>query len=393
MEGNGESYNMKFIHIADLHIGKKVNEFNLLEDQKHILGEILKIADEEKPVGIFMAGDIYDKSVPPGDAVGIFDDFLTELATRNIQIFVVSGNHDSPERLNFGSRIMQKNGVHIAGSFDGTLKHIPLEDETGTVNVYLLPFIKPAMVNVHFPDSDTATYESAVKTVIDATEINTKERNVLIAHQFITSGGKQPETSDSETVTIGGLDNIDAAVFDAFDYVALGHLHGPQAIGRDTVRYAGSPLKYSFSEALQKKSVTLVDLSANDEIEISKIPLVPLRDMREVKGPIEELIKAAVTHPENLQDYVRAILTDEGEIFDAIGQLRQVFPNIMRIEFENSRSELNADSKTSASGDVSKKSPMELFIEFFTNQNNIEMTEEEQAAAQEIFEQAEGGAK
>lgn len=384
---------MKFIHIADLHIGKKVNEFNLLDDQKHILDEIIRIADEVKPAGVFIAGDIYDKSVPPGDAVEIFDDFLTELVERNLQIFIVSGNHDSPERLNFGSRIMRKNGVHIAGSFSGALKHITLQDESGPVNVYLLPFIKPAMVNVYFPDADTGTYESAAKAVIDATKINQKERNLLVAHQFITSGGKQPELSESETVTVGGLDNIDATVFDAFDYVALGHLHGPQAIGRDVVRYAGSPLKYSFSEKLQKKAVTVIVLLENDKVEINKIPLTPLHDMREVKGPIDQLVKAAQLEPENSQDYVRAILTDEGEIFDAIGQLRRVFPNIMSIVRANSQSLLNEDSKTSASGDVSKKSPMQLFVEFFANQNNMEMSAEEQAAAQEIFGQAEGGAK
>ena len=384
---------MKFIHIADLHIGKKVNEFNLLEDQEHILNEILKITAEIPLDGVLMAGDIYDKSVPPGKAVGILDDFLTELADRGLPVFMVSGNHDSPERLNFGSRIFRKNGIHIAGSFSGKMARVTLTDSNGPVHVHLLPFIKPAMVAPFYPEEDTGSYEGAARAVIGAADIDTTQRNILVAHQFITGGAVQPERSDSETVAIGGLDNIDASVFDAFDYVALGHLHGPQSIGRDTVRYAGSPLKYSFSEARQNKSVTVVDLPQKGSVQISQLPLVPLRDMREIKGPIEQLLKAAAAEPDFSQDYIRAVLTDEGEIFDAIGRLRQVFPYIMRIDFENSRSKLNPDSRTAASGDVSKKSPLELFTEFYRNQNNTEMTEEEQAAALEIIEQAGGAAK
>lgn len=384
---------MKLLHIADLHIGKRVNEFSMLEDQKYILKEILRIVDEVKPLGILMAGDIYDKSVPAGEAVEVLDEFLTELVSRKVELFIVSGNHDSPERLNFGSRIMHKNGVHIAGTFDGRLKHIVLNDEFGPVNIYLLPFVKPAMVNPYYADQDIQSYEDAVKVVIDASLINEKERNILIAHQFITSGSQQPECCDSETISIGGLDNIDASVFERFDYVALGHLHGPQSIGREVIRYAGSPLKYSFSEARQHKSVTILELVQKGTLDFKKVSLTALRDMREIKGPLKELVRVGASLPNVTQDYIRAILTDEDEVYDAIGQLRQVYPNMMRIDFENNRSKQDINSKSAASGDVARKSPLELYEEFYTKQNNFEMTEDHRHIIQEVLEQNGGVAK
>ncbi len=415
---------MKFLHIADLHIGKRVNEFSMLEDQKYILQAILRLVDDVKPAGILIAGDVYDKSVPAGEAVEVLDDFLTELAARQVQIFMVSGNHDSPERLDFGSRIMAKNGVHIAGTFDGFLKKITLQDEYGPVHIFLLPFIKPAMVQPHFTDQIMESYEDAARAVVQAARINSGERNILVAHQFVTSGALQPERSDSETVAVGGLDNIDASVFEPFDYVALGHLHGPQSIGRETIRYAGSPMKYSFSEVRQHKSVTLIEFAQKGTLDIQTLNLTPRRDMREIKGPLAELLQAggaaAIASPHAspdasagaaagtstgtgagspaapssgslCQDYLRAILTDEDEIFDAIGQLRQVYPHIMRLDFANSRHRLVADSPTAASGDVARKSPLELFAEFYRKQNNGEMNEEQRRIIREILEQA-GGA-
>lgn len=382
---------MKFLHIADLHIGKRVNEFSMLEDQKYILQDILRLVDEVKPAGILIAGDVYDKSVPAGEAVEVLDDFLTELAAQQVQIFIVSGNHDSPERLDFGSRIMAKNGVHIAGTFDGSLKEITLQDEYGPVNIFLLPFIKPAMVQPHFADQSIESYEDAARVVIQAARINSGGRNILVAHQFITSGAIQPERSDSETVAVGGLDNIDASGFEPFDYVALGHLHGPQSIGRETVRYSGSPLKYSFSEVRQQKSVTLIEFAQKGTLEFQTLNLTPQRDMREIKGPMAELIRAGASLDSVCQDYLRAILTDEDEIFDAIGQLRQVYPHIMRIDFENSRNRQATDSQTAASGDVARKSPLELFEEFYLKQNNCEMNVEQRRIIQEILEQV-GGA-
>jgi exonuclease SbcD len=342
-------------------------------------------------LGILMAGDIYDKSVPTAEAVQVLDDFLTEIVARKVNMFIVSGNHDSAERLNFGSRIMEKNGVHIAGTFDGTLKHFVLNDEYGPLNIYLLPFVKPAMVNACYLDHDIQSYEDAVKVVVENSPVNEEERNILVAHQFITSGSKQPERSESEAIAIGGLDNIDAYVFDAFDYVALGHLHGPQSIGRETIRYAGSILKYSFSEARQQKSVTLLELKQKGMMDIQTVPLIAMRDMREIKGPLEELLKAGGSKVS--EDYIRATLTDEDEIYDAIGQLRQVYPNIMRIDFENSRTRPDDNSPSSASGNVARKSLLELFEEFYEKQNNLEMTEDQRHIIQDVLEQVGGVGK
>jgi exonuclease SbcD len=380
---------MKLLHVADLHIGRRIGEFNLLNDQRHILDQILNIADEEKPDGILIAGDVYDKSMPPGDAVELLDDFLTDLVARKLPVFMVGGNHDSPERLNFGSRIMVKNGVHIAGVFVGTLRKESLDDEFGRVNIYMLPYVKPALVRPYF-EGTIESYDDAVRAVTSAAEVDRQERNILVAHQFVTSGGQQPERCESESIAVGGLDNVDASAFDAFDYVALGHLHGPQRIGRDTIRYAGSPLKYSFSEARQHKSVTIIELEGKDKIQIRMIALLPLHDMREIKGPIAELLRVGAQDTEHAQDYIHATLTDEDELYDAIGQLRVVYPNLMHLDFENSRTAA-APSKTSASGDVVRKTPMELFTEFYQNQNNMELTAEQQQMMQAVFAQA-GGA-
>jgi len=381
---------MKLLHTADLHIGKRVNEFSMLEDQKVILEQILRITNEVQPDGLLLAGDIYDKSVPPGEAVGLLDEFLTELVTCKLQIFLISGNHDSPERLNFGSRILQNNGLHIAGTFDGSLKHILLRDTYGPVHIYLLPYVKPAVVQAFYPGQDIASYEDAVRAVIASSDIDTRERNILVAHQFITSGSNEPERCDSETISVGGLNNIDASVFEAFDYVALGHLHGPQCIGRETVRYAGSPLKYSFSEARQQKSVTILEFAEKGKLGIHQIPLTALRDLREIKGPLAELLRTGTSQDQPSEDYIRATLTDENEIYDAIGQLRQVYPNIMRLDFANSRSRPEADSRSAAFGDVARKSRLELFEEFYLKQNNQEMSEEQHKIMQDILEQTGG---
>jgi exonuclease SbcD len=383
---------MKLMHLADLHIGKRVNEFSMLEDQEYILQAVLDLADEIQPAGILLAGDIYDKSVPAGEAVEVLDEFLTELVARRTHLFLVSGNHDSPERLNFGSRIMAKNGVHIAGTFDGTLKKISLQDEFGPVHIYLLPFIKPALVCPHYPDLEIASYEDAARAVIDAAPVNTRERNVLVAHQFVTSGASRPQRCDSETVAVGGLDNIDATVFGAFDYVALGHLHGPQSIGRETVRYAGSPLKYSFSEARQHKSVTIVEFAQKGTCRLETRELTPRRDLREIKGPLAKLVGAGASQEPPCADYIRAVLTDEEEVYDAIGQLRRVYPNVMRLDFANSRSRQDSDSLSAASGDVARKSPLELFAEFYAKQNNHELTAEQLRLMTEIWKEAGGTA-
>ena len=373
---------MKLIHVSDLHIGKRVNEFSMIDDQADILRKIIEIVDATKPDGILIAGDVYDKSLPSIEGVTLFDEFLSQLHTRRVAVFLISGNHDSPERLNFGSRILEKNQIYIAGTFTGTMPKITMEDEYGELNVYLLPFVKPAVVNAFYPGIEG--YEQAVATVLKASDIDTTKRNVLVAHQFVTSGSNLPQQCDSENISIGGLDQVDASVFDAFDYVALGHLHGPQRIGRDTIRYAGSPLKYSFSEATQKKSVTLVTLKEKGEVTYELLPLTPLHDMRVLQGPIEQLLAVENYSKGNTNDYIQAILTNEEEIYDAIGQIRSIYPNVMRIEFRNKKNESNNELTTNE--EILEKAPLELFHEFFALQNNKEMTQEQDSLIQTMME-------
>jgi len=383
---------VKLLHTSDLHIGKRVNEFSMIEDQEHILNEMLKIVDEHKPEGFIMAGDIYDKGIPGVEAVSLFDWFLTELHIRKIAVFIVSGNHDSSERINFGGRIMEDNNIHIAGTYNGELQKVIIYDEFGPINVYLMPFIKPATIRRFYPDIDIETYQEAVEAIIDNSDIDESERNIIVAHQFITSAGKEPERSESELISLGGLDNIDSGVFDFFDYVALGHIHGPQRIGRDTVRYAGSPLKYSFSESRHNKSVTMVDMGEKGNVNFDKLPLIPLRDMREIKGPIEMLIDPAIYSQADTLDYIHATITNEDEIYDGIGILRSVYPNIMRLDFENSRSAFN-DSAKMAAVDVEQKSSMELFEEFYESQNNSPMSDLKSNIMTQLFEEMAGEGK
>ncbi len=378
---------MKFMHLSDLHIGKRVNEFSMIEDQKHILSEIITMIKEEKPDGLLLAGDIYDKSIPTIEGVNLFDEFLTTVSSLKTPVYIVSGNHDSAERLNFGGRIMEAQKVYIAGVFQGELKKVTVSDEFGPLNIYLLPFVKPAMVTPYYEEIET--YEDAVRAIIEHTKINTEERNVLVAHQFIISGSQTPERSDSELESIGGLDQIDASVFEPFDYVALGHLHGAQRIGKDTIRYAGSPLKYSFSEVKQKKSVTMVTLGEKGDVSYELKPLVPIRDMRVIKGPIDELLNPKNYTKGNTSDYIQATLTDEGNLVDAIGRMRTVYPNIMRLDFENSMTRKNENAKTAAT-DVQKKNPMELFKEFFVAQNNVEMDEKQEEIMTRLLNRLEG---
>jgi exonuclease SbcD len=305
------------------------------------------------------------------------------LYQKNLPILVVSGNHDSAERLNFGNQILKDNKIYIAGTFSGQLSRVDLEDAFGRVHFYMLPFIKPANVSAYYGAVDS--YHEAVKKVIEAEEINTEERNILIAHQFVTSGTELPEQSDSEQMSLGGIDNVDVSVFDAFDYVALGHIHRPQKIGRDTIRYSGSPLKYSFSEANHVKSVTMVEIFEKGTLNYELIPLIPVRDMRMIKGPIEKLIDAQYYSQGNTSDYIHATITNEEEIYDAIGQLRSVYPNIMKLEFENSKTRKNDEAKTSART-IANKQPMELFEEFYENQNNIAMTDEQMEIMKQLMD-------
>lgn len=379
---------MKLLHLADLHIGKRVNEFSMLEDQRFILERILKIAEEQKPDAVLLAGDLYDRSVPVGEAVGLLDDFLTELAGRGMKVLAVSGNHDSPERLNFGSRLMRGAGVSIAGTFAGRPVEVLLSDSFGPVHMHLLPFLRPAVAAPFFGETQIDSYDAAVRAAVGAAgPFRENERYVLLAHQFVTGAGMEPLRCDSETVSVGGVDNVDVSAFSPYDYVALGHLHGAQQIGRPEVRYAGSPLKYSFSEARQVKSVTLAELGEKGKVEISKIPLSPLRDMREIRGPIAELVSRAVSEQGNPQDYIRAVLTDLEQIPDTAGKLRAVYPNLMRVDFE-SRS-WNAEGTSDSGETETAQSPEQLFEDFYRGQNGLSMVEEERESLADILREAE----
>lgn len=379
---------MKFLHLADLHLGRRIGEIDLLEDQRHILTQILEIADREKPDAVLIAGDVYDRGLPSAEAVTLLDDFLTALSVRRLFTCLVCGNHDSPERLNFGGRIFSRAGIHIAGVFDGALHREMFSDEYGGVSVWMLPFVKPALVQPYCRES-IDTYDAAVRAVVGAAGVDAGQRNILVAHQFVTAGALSPERCDSETIAVGGVDQVDVSAFNDFDYVALGHLHGPQRIGRDAVRYAGSPLKYSFSESRQHKSVTVVELHEKGSLTLRQIPLTPLHEMRVIKGPLEALLAEGARDKTDAADYIHAVLTDEGELFDAVGQLRQVYPNLLGLELSNSRT-ATAPSATAASGDVARKTPMELFEEFYQNQNGAAMTGDERRVMEQVFTQAGG---
>lgn len=370
---------MKFLHLADLHIGKRVCDFSLLDDQKYILGQILEIADNVKPDAVLIAGDLYDRSVPPGEAVELLDCFLTELCGRKIHVFAISGNHDSPERLDFGSRIMEKSGVTIAGTFRGKPEKAVLTDDFGPVYIYLLPFLKPAEASPFFRPEQVDSYEDAVCAAVGALQLDTGARNVIVSHQFVTACGTEPERCDSETLSVGGADQVDFSVFDGFDYAALGHLHGPQRIGRPEVRYAGSPLKYSFSETHQQKSVTVVEMREKGSTEISVIPLAPLHDMREIRGPIEKLTNPEIASKGKRDDYIHATLTDGHAVAGAADRLRAVYPNLMCIDFSSSAVPAEEHSCTAASGDVEHRTPQDLFEELYRNQNGHELPENERA--------------
>lgn len=359
---------MRFMHLADLHIGKKVHEFSILEDQKYILEEILRIVDEQKPDAVLIAGDNYDKSIPPTEAVGLFDDFLVKLANREVQTLVISGNHDSAQRLAFGSRLMKSKGLHISPVYDGKIDKIILQDEYGDVNIYMLPFVKPANVRQYFPDVEIENYTEAIKCVLDDLHIDGSSRNVLMAHQFVTGS----QRSDSEEINVGGLDNVDFCVFEGFDYVALGHIHRPQNVGKKWIRYSGTPLKYSFSEADHQKSVTMLDMGKKGEISINTVDLIPLRDMVKIRGNYMEITAKSFYENRNLEDYYHITLTDEEDVPEALNKLRVIYKNIMRLEYDNTRT--RSDAQIELTTDIETKSPLELIDEFYHLQNNQSMS-------------------
>lgn len=379
---------MKLFHLSDLHIGKRVNEFSMLEDQKYILRQILKAANEYQPDGIILAGDIYDKPVPAAEAVQVFDDFLTSLSEMKLPVFMISGNHDSAERVSYGGRLMKKSGIYVAPVYEGKTEKVELKDDYGKVCIHLLPFIKPAAVRHAFEGGEyekeaetVCDYQSAVKMAVSHMEIEEGARNVLVAHQFVTGAMR----CESEEVSVGGLDNVDASVFDDFDYVALGHIHSPQAVGKEQVRYCGTPLKYSFSEAGQEKSITVVELKEKGNTQITFIPLHPLRDMRKIRGSYMEVTARSFYENDSCDDYLHVTLTDEEDILDGLQKLRVIYPNIMQLEYDNRRTRENMEL-TGAKA-VEKKSEMDLFMEFYKLQNNQSMSQVQEEFVRNIIQE------
>lgn len=372
---------MKLFHLSDLHIGKRVNEFSMIEDQKYILTQILYAADQEKPDGILISGDVYDRTIPTAEAVQVFDAFLTRLSEQKIPAFIISGNHDSAERLAFGSSLMGKSGIYFSKVYDGTVEKIPMQDAYGTVWIYLLPFLRPSTIRHALPEraEEVQSAADAVRIALEQTKIDEKERNVLLAHQFVT-GAKR---CDAEELQVGDVDQIPEELFALFEYVALGHIHSPQKVGRETVRYCGAPLKYSFSEAGQEKSITVVELKEKGSVDLRTIPLKPLHDLRKIRGTYLEVTAKSFYENRDCEDYLQVTLTDEEDVPDGMAKLRTIYPNLMRLEYDNKRTRSNAEVR--AAERVEEKSELELFQEFYELQNNQSMTEVQEQFVEELL--------
>lgn len=378
---------MKLLHLGDLHIGKSVNDYSMIEDQKYILNQILTMVDNHQVDGVLIAGDVYDKAVPSEEAVGVLDSFLCRLAERQVRTYIISGNHDSDERLNFGSTLFETNGIYICSKFQGSLYRQTFEDEYGSVNLYLLPFIKASQVRHFFPEEEIDSYDKAVRVILRHGNIDQRERNVLVAHQFVTGSSEGPELGGSENASVqqvGTVEKVNADCFTMFDYAALGHIHSPQRVGKDTIRYAGSPLKYSLSEIPRKKSVPLITLGKKGEVNLEFLPLHPLRDMRHLKGRLEQLLdKKNITEP---NDYIYVTLTDETPVPDVMAIIRQYYPNTMKLDYENSH------TKRMETPDISRitreKSFPELISDFYNMIFGCDMEEEERNVLLEAAKEA-----
>ena len=371
---------MKLIHLSDLHIGKRVNEVSMIEEQAYILKQILEVIGAEQPGAVLIAGDVYDKSVPSAEAVTLFDDFLCHLAGGKQHVFIISGNHDSAERLAFGGRLMESNGIHLSPVYDGNIAPITLADDHGDIHFWLLPFLKSAHVKRFYPDESIESYTDACRIAVEKMGIDPAQRNVILVHQFVTGSA----TCDSEEISVGGTDNVDAAVFADFDYVALGHIHGPQNIGSERIRYCGTPLKYSFSEANHEKSITVVELGEKGKFALRTIPLIPLHDMREIRGSYDEVTAKSFYEHTNVEDYLHITLTDEEDVPEAMARLRVIYPNLMKLTYDNARTRSNAVIDSAV--DVQKKSPLQLFGELYEQQNGQPMSEIQCDFLQELIE-------
>lgn len=370
---------MKFIHTGDLHIGKIVNGFSMLEDQKYILDQIVESAVSNEVDGCIIAGDVYDRAIPPAEAISLFSSFLTRLAQARIKLFIISGNHDSPERISFGEEIFRKQSVYMTGAWQGKLSQVTLADEYGEVTFILMPFVKAQYLQA-------ATGKEAVKRMLDTARAGEKGgRKVLVTHYFVTHNGREPELSDGETtIHIGGLDNVESDLFRGFDYVALGHIHKPQQIGGHNIRYAGAPLQYSFSEAGQVKSICLVTLKEKGNVLAENIPLTPRHPMRKIRGSLEELLQAGIRDAQS-KDYIQAILTDKEELIDPIGSLRSVYGNIMQIVMEKTLLREDADKQEQRTGSMAEnRNMLEMFEEFYEIVREEPLDEERRRIVEEI---------
>ena len=373
---------MKIAHLADLHIGRKFGTYDLIEDQRAMLNQIIELLKKEAVETVMIAGDIYDKVNPSEQAFSLWNEFITALESAQFKVLIISGNHDSAQRLGIGSGIFAKRNIHIASIFTGTIEKVVLEDEYGPINFYLLPFIKPSMVRNKHENFEGRTYQEAVAFLLDNLEINSNQRNILMAHQFVIANTQNPMLSDSEVgQQLGGLESIDASLFDEFDYVALGHIHKPQAMGRQTVRYSGSMLKYSFSEAQDHKSIPILNFT--EDLTMDKIPLIPKKDVRVIKGPLDALVSIAQREPSD--DLIHAIITDETPPYDPIGMLRVYYPNVLTLELQNSQTEQSMILQKAE--DILEKTDIDLFNDFFFLQNAREMNEEETNYLQAVMEE------
>lgn len=378
---------MKFIHLSDLHLGKNVNEFSMIEDQKYILNQIVELIQKESIDAVLIAGDIYDRAVPSEEAVKLFDLFLTKLSEMEKLVFVISGNHDSDERLNFGSRLFTANHIYIAGRYDGTIECVDIEDEYGLIHVWLMPYIKASRVAHFYPKEDTSTYDAAFRTAIGKCDLQLSERNIILVHQFVTTKGSELELAGSEStvLNVGTIDKIGAECFDAFDYVAMGHIHSGQAVGRETCRYAGSPLKYSLNqrEINAQKTVPIITMCEKGRVKVENVPLKPLHEVRRIKGQLNQLLQNAV----DTQDYIYATLTDETIQFDAMARLQEVYPNTMKLDYDNQSTK--ALQETEGVTDTDGKSFYELVSEFFQLINGNEPDEADWKILEEVAKEAE----
>lgn len=385
---------MKVLHVSDLHIGKRVNGMSMLDDQRYILRQILDIAEKRQVSVLLIAGDVYDKASPSAEAVTVFDAFLTDAVAAGLRVLAIPGNHDSAERIAYAQGLLEKQGVCLPPVYAGEVERVELEDEHGPVEFWLLPFLKPGDVRRFFPDEEIGDdYSAALRAVLGACAIDQGKRNVVLSHQLVTAYGTAPDRADDE-IKLGGMDNVDVSVYDAFDYVALGHVHRPQRVGRDTVRYSGSPLKYSFSEARYDKSAALIDLGekkpgddVGECVSFELIPLVPLHDVREVRGTLADVLAMGTAHDAS-QDYLHITLSDEHSQLDAMAKIHEVFPNAMMLDYDNVTVLIDRP-QTQLTADPDSMDTLDLFSAFYESQVGNPLDNEQRDFARKLIAKVE----